>query len=321
MCNEEQRNELKKIDGIGDITANMLLIISINNIDQLMSKEMFVENYAKKIRKLLVGKIPKDIKSGLPSINSLIKIIRSANTQEWMYSKAKKRFDDLVIRTFRKLYYYWHYYTLNKLHKTWRDDNYNPNKKITETNWGNFSDFMIKFNDSNDNEFRQNLLSQFRNDYKDKKLIVGKRNQYIGKMENMKYSDSNFTKENFNNYFENYILNWDGFKNLYHKDSDNNKRKCKYCGITEEQIQQLLDKNSFKTKRIYTRGKSIEIDQRNPNDGYNRDNINLVCYWCNNAKTDEFTAKEFKPIGDAIRKAWNIRLTDAGLDEIPEKRS
>ena len=35
---------------------------------------------------------------------------------------------------------------------------------------------------------------------------------------------------------------------------------------------------------------------------YNADNCVLACYWCNNAKTDAFTDKEFKPIGIEIGK-------------------
>jgi len=33
---------------------------------------------------------------------------------------------------------------------------------------------------------------------------------------------------------------------------------------------------------------------------YNDTNCVFACYWCNNAKTDAFTEKEFKPIGDVI---------------------
>jgi hypothetical protein len=34
----------------------------------------------------------------------------------------------------------------------------------------------------------------------------------------------------------------------------------------------------------------------------------MACYWCNNAKTDEFTAEEFKPIGEAIGAALMARI-------------
>jgi len=34
----------------------------------------------------------------------------------------------------------------------------------------------------------------------------------------------------------------------------------------------------------------------------------MACYWCNNAKTDEFDGDEFKEIGEAIKKVWKKRL-------------
>jgi len=34
----------------------------------------------------------------------------------------------------------------------------------------------------------------------------------------------------------------------------------------------------------------------------------MVCYWCNNAKTDEFTEEEFSKIGREIRNIWDDRL-------------
>ena len=36
----------------------------------------------------------------------------------------------------------------------------------------------------------------------------------------------------------------------------------------------------------------------------------IVCYWCNNDKTDEFDAEEFKPIGLEIGKALKARLSE-----------
>ena len=45
---------------------------------------------------------------------------------------------------------------------------------------------------------------------------------------------------------------------------------------------------------------------------YNPDNCVLACYWCNNAKTDAFTDKEFKPIGDIIGKTIKSIINDQG---------
>jgi hypothetical protein len=87
------------------------------------------------------------------------------------------------------------------------------------------------------------------------------------------------------------------------------ERKCEYCGITEGQIKALLDKDSIYTKRLLTRGKNLELDRKVPERGYDDiGNIVLCCYWCNNAKTDEFSYEEFKPIGKVLEQIWKRRL-------------
>jgi 5-methylcytosine-specific restriction endonuclease McrA len=53
----------------------------------------------------------------------------------------------------------------------------------------------------------------------------------------------------------------------------------------------------------------LELERKKPNESYdNTDNLVLCCYWCNNAKTDEFTEEEFKEIGKVIGKIWQTRL-------------
>jgi hypothetical protein len=85
--------------------------------------------------------------------------------------------------------------------------------------------------------------------------------------------------------------------------------KCHYCGITEKYISILLQKDQIKTKRITTRGKKLEIERILPNESYqNISNLVFCCYWCNNAKTDEFSESEFHPIGNHIAQIWKSRL-------------
>jgi len=104
-------------------------------------------------------------------------------------------------------------------------------------------------------------------------------------------------------------LEFDKFKEVFTK--DHTKNQCHYCGITEADILNLIDKESdkIKTKRLLTRGKSMEIDRINPFGDYSESNIILSCYWCNNAKTDEFSYEEFKDIiAPGITKVWSKRL-------------
>jgi 5-methylcytosine-specific restriction endonuclease McrA len=83
--------------------------------------------------------------------------------------------------------------------------------------------------------------------------------------------------------------------------------QCHYCEITLTEISHLI-----KNKKIYKkneRGWRMEIDRKEPNQEYTDENCVAACYWCNNAKTDEFNAEEFKPIGKAIGKALRARLS------------
>lgn len=140
----------------------------------------------------------------------------------------------------------------------------------------------------------QKTLSKWWNELKNERIILSD----LRKLWIKKCKDTNF---------------WD-FKK-WHEEA---KKECYYCEINEAQIHQLLDNKLIKTKRITTRGKKLEIERLSPNVPYD-DLSNLVfcCYWCNNAKTDEFTEDEFKPIGQAIKAIWNSRLArkDRFVDE------
>jgi len=88
---------------------------------------------------------------------------------------------------------------------------------------------------------------------------------------------------------------------------ESSMRKCHYCGISEEEIGLLRSEGLINTKNA--RGRHHEIDRINSNKEYTEDNIVLACYWCNNAKTDEFTYDEFQSgIGPAIKQVWVERI-------------
>jgi len=101
-----------------------------------------------------------------------------------------------------------------------------------------------------------------------------------------------------------------GFANLedflawYH---DQNKI-CHYCGLSEEESQALVMNGFLLSKRFpqkgvigrgTSRGTWLEIDRKNPALNYSRENCVLSCYFCNNDKSDIFSAEEYKQfIGD-----------------------
>jgi 5-methylcytosine-specific restriction endonuclease McrA len=83
--------------------------------------------------------------------------------------------------------------------------------------------------------------------------------------------------------------------------------KCHYCLISEHDIEKLVLKNLINKKHL--RGHTLEIDRLNSNKEYSKENCVRACYWCNNAKTDEFSEVEFLEIGKAMNIIWQIRLS------------
>lgn len=82
--------------------------------------------------------------------------------------------------------------------------------------------------------------------------------------------------------------------------------QCHYCGISSKEVDELADKKLLYKKN--ERGWNLEVDRLNSNYEYTRENCVMACYWCNNAKTDEFTEEEFQEIGRSIKKVWEKRL-------------
>lgn len=73
---------------------------------------------------------------------------------------------------------------------------------------------------------------------------------------------------------------------------------CEYCQCS---ILQLLKFSIKRPTRYFTRGHSWEIEHRIPKKGYGDENCALICFYCNNAKSDVFEWKEFEEIiGPAI---------------------
>lgn len=87
--------------------------------------------------------------------------------------------------------------------------------------------------------------------------------------------------------------------------------ECCYCHITVPEIEALALKGRLFKKNF--RGWSLEVDRMNSNFEYSKENCVLACYWCNNAKTDEFDEIEFTEIGKVIQKIWQKRALDSGL--------
>lgn len=98
-------------------------------------------------------------------------------------------------------------------------------------------------------------------------------------------------------------LSWKKFLEMLVDDN------CEYCDININKIYTLATKEQLFTKRA--RGYSLEVDQKDPYAFYSDTNCVASCYWCNNAKTDEFTYTEFKEnIAQGIKESWESRLKE-----------
>jgi hypothetical protein len=107
---------------------------------------------------------------------------------------------------------------------------------------------------------------------------------------------------------EKHFISEQDFEEFY--GTEKGKRECFYCSINELEIEKLIKSNKIHTKRLSTRGKTLEIDRKKPHGKYEKGNMVFCCYWCNNAKTDEFSVDEFRPIGHLIKEIWKERLKD-----------
>jgi hypothetical protein len=81
------------------------------------------------------------------------------------------------------------------------------------------------------------------------------------------------------------------------------RKTCYYCGLKEEESQEIVLTGLLKSKRfpqegILGRGQSrgvwLEVDRINPKENYSENNCVLCCYFCNNDKSDVFTGKEYQ---------------------------
>ncbi len=90
------------------------------------------------------------------------------------------------------------------------------------------------------------------------------------------------------------------FKDWY--DQNVKDKSCFYCGLTEKESQRIIHEGLLTSRRFPINGKFsrgvnrgywLEIDRKNPNGLYSRDNCVPSCYFCNNDKSDVFTAQQY----------------------------
>jgi len=113
------------------------------------------------------------------------------------------------------------------------------------------------------------------------------------------------TKLQLRNWFSDKVRNnRSGFRDLidfmdWYKKKD---KICFYCGLSEEESQEVVHNGILVSKRFplagaskrgVNRGYWLEIDKMDPNGIYSRENCVLACYFCNNDKSDVFNAEQY----------------------------
>ncbi|MDR0560784.1 MAG: hypothetical protein LBG92_11500 [Prevotellaceae bacterium] len=100
------------------------------------------------------------------------------------------------------------------------------------------------------------------------------------------------------------------YKQIFLKAEKN--RYCVYCGVSEEACKKFFEKMEAKgipSTRGGRRGYRLEVDRIDSTKPYAEGNCCLVCYVCNNAKSNFINSREmFQPIADGIKKFWEIAL-------------
>lgn len=199
-----------------------------------------------------------------------------------MTSKIKQKYKDKAISSFKtkKNLFFFHLAINGKT--TFRQidfQSFKINEKIvkayTSEYWQQEKDYLINGTSIREIEKRTQQIEE-----KAKSFITSLQQKYI------------------DNFEEIYPINQ--FKKLLEVEH------CFYCGITENKIAKLADSHKLYKKSF--RGWSLEIERLNSNYEYSPKNCELACYWCNNAKTDEFTPDEFTKVAKAIKTIWEARL-------------
>ncbi len=89
----------------------------------------------------------------------------------------------------------------------------------------------------------------------------------------------------------------DGFKSFecFLKWYQDQKQECYYCNTSAETLQKLFNEHNgvFKPKKDAWKYGTLQIERKDPGEGYIPTNCVLACVLCNNAKSDLITHDDF----------------------------
>jgi|GEM_PF-1675050 len=102
--------------------------------------------------------------------------------------------------------------------------------------------------------------------------------------------------------YENKEFGFKTFTNFY-KWYKEQPQKCYYCNITQNELDELWDKELISSKKF---SKALHIERLDANKPYCKDNCRLACAVCNNAKSDMISEQDFECFVEGIKKFYNL---------------
>jgi len=104
-----------------------------------------------------------------------------------------------------------------------------------------------------------------------------------------KQKNAHLTEYSFEVKFQkNQFVNW--FAEQYEKQDG----RCYYCGTRQDDINRLIKEGVLTSKRFKTRGRNLELERLDSGcNAYSPQNCTLVCYFCNNDKSDVVSSQHY----------------------------
>ena len=123
----------------------------------------------------------------------------------------------------------------------------------------------------------------------------------------------------------NVIFSEDSFIKWYINEKNRLQNKCTYCGSDQYKISELIHvgihtngEYGLFSKRFINRGHHLEVDRMNPCVEYSERNCCLICYFCNNDKSDIYTSDIYRKYFIDITSVDNKTLRKHFIDDMYE---
>lgn len=163
--------------------------------------------------------------------------------------------------------------------------------------------FLIRYSIEKDSQGNNILKELGESDgvdayFKKREYVANIRNELqsvFDRYNELKKRDANAFDNSFNCFLE-----W-----WYSNSDEKGNNHCYYCGIDEETSEKAFKSKILTSKKRSFSGK-LQIERKNPENGYNSHNCELACVLCNNAKSDMISDSDFITyFAPSFEKYWN----------------